>query len=144
LTPPSSSAAIIRDPLAYLKALREGTAPAVPDLDSSAVAALADAAAEEEMLGDMATFSPAVTGVHNTIFVSTKAGVRHGPRIKVAIDPPTHFRADGETASVTFDGDVVAGDVTAAVLKDIRRFIELNREALIAYWEQTIPTDELQ
>ncbi|WP_315792669.1 hypothetical protein [Bradyrhizobium sp. SZCCHNRI1002] len=105
----------------------------------------ADAAAEGEMLGDMVAFDSTVTGIHNTIFVSTKAGVRHGPRIKVAINPPTHFRADGENASVTFDGRVIPdGAVPAALLSQLQEFINQNRAVLFEYWDQNISTNELQ
>jgi Domain of unknown function (DUF4160) len=139
-TTPSSAADIVADPAAFLEALRE----AVPGFDYQAAAAVADALAEEEMLGEMVAFSSAVTGIHNTIFISTKAGVRHGPRIKVAINPPTHFRADGENVSVTFDGTVAAGDVPTGLLKQVQKFIDLNRDALLEYWEQRISTDDLQ
>jgi hypothetical protein len=137
---PSSAAEVIADPTAFLRAIRAH----VPDFDYRAAAALADALAEEEMLGEMVAFSSAVTGIHKPIFISTKAGVQHGPRVMVAIDPPTHFRADGETASVTFDGTVAAGDVPTELLKRVEELIQLNRAVLVDYWEQRIPTDELQ
>jgi Domain of unknown function (DUF4160) len=137
---PSSAAEIAADPTAFLRAIRAD----VPDFDYRAAAALADALAEEEMLDEMASFRSAVTGVGNTLFISTKAGVRHGPRVKVAINPPTHLNAGGETASVTFDGTVSAGNVPASLLKEVQEFIELNRTVLVDYWEQRISTDELQ
>ena len=139
-TVPSSAAEVVADPAAFLKAVRE----AVPDFDYCAAAALADALAEEEMLGEMASFGSAVTGVDNTIFISTKVGVRHGPRIKVAINPAKHLNPGGETASVTFEGNVAAGDVPSWLLKQVQKFIELNRAVLVEYWELRISTDELQ
>jgi hypothetical protein len=54
------------------------------------------------------------------------------------------LNARGETASVTFDGTVVAGDISAPLLEQVRQFITLNRAALLEYWEQQISTDELQ
>lgn len=139
-TVPSSAAEVVADPHALLRAIRAD----VPDFDYRAAAALADALAEEEMLGEMASFRSAVTGVDNTIFISTKAGVRHGPRVKVAINPPLHLNAGGETASVAFDGTVAAGNVPAWLLRQVQAFIELNRAALTEYWEERISTDELQ
>jgi Domain of unknown function (DUF4160) len=138
-TSPSSSAEVIADPAAFLKAVRA----TVPDFGYEAAAAVADALAEEEMLGEMASFKKAVTGVDNTIFISTKSGVRHGPRIKVAVNPPTHFSPSGDTASVDFDGEVTAGKVSQHALRQAQKFIELNRQALLDYWEERISTDEL-
>lgn len=139
-TTPSSAAAIIADPVAFLRALRED----VPDFDYQAAAALADALAEEEMLGEMASFGVDTTGIKNTIFISTGYGVRHGPRVKVAINPALQFSPGGDWASVTFDGTVAAGDVPAWLLKQVQAFIELNRAVLTEYWEQRILTSELQ
>jgi hypothetical protein len=116
----------------------------VPDFDYRAAAALADALAEEEMLGEMASFRKAVTGVDNTIFVSTKSGVRHGPRIKLAVNPATHVSPSGDTASVNFDGEVTAGQLPSDLLRQAQRFIELNRQTLLDYWEERISTDELR
>jgi hypothetical protein len=96
---PSSAAEVVADPAAFLKAVREGKAAAIPDFDYEAAAALADVLAEEEMLGEMATFREATTGIHNTIFLSTKEGVRHGPRIKVTINPPTHLKCASRVGS---------------------------------------------
>jgi hypothetical protein len=139
---PSSAAEIVADPAAFLRALRSGNAEPIPDFNYQAAAALADAVTEEEMLGEMASFRKEVTGVDNTIFVSTKSGVRHGPRIKVAINPSTHVSPSGDTASVTFDGEVAAGKLSPHVLRQAGRFIELNRQALLDCWEERISTDE--
>ena len=105
------------------------------------------ALAEEEIaeLESMASFGPAATGVSNTIFILTKAGVRHGPRIKVAIDPPLSFNVRAKTASLSIpDGEHVAGEsVPSALHKQLRQFIELNRDVLLAYWRQEIDTGDL-
>jgi hypothetical protein len=37
-----------------------------------------------------------------------------------------------------------AGDLSACVRDDAHDFIELNREALLDYWEKRIDTDELR
>ena len=41
-----------------------------------------------------------VTGVDNTIFVSTKVYAQHAPRIKIAIDPPDSLNARSKAASM--------------------------------------------
>ena len=98
----------------------------------------------EEIVADMVSFRKNVTGLHNTVFISVKFA-QHAPRIKVAIDPPTHIDPFGDNASVAIrDGAVVAGKLPAAVLESVRAFIALNRAALLDYWEKRIDTDELR
>src|SRR5258708_4454979 len=82
--------------------------------------------------------------VDNTIFISTKIGVRHAPRIKLAIDPPDSFSPGSVTASIAIDsGEVVAGEEPAAkVLKQVQRFIDLNRDLLLEYRHCRISTAE--
>jgi hypothetical protein len=96
------------------------------------------------MIADMVSYRKNVTGVDNTIFISVKVP-RHAPRIKVAVDPPTHIDPFGRSAAVAIhDGRVVAGSLPAGVLDDVRGFIALNHEALLDYWEKRIDTDELR
>jgi len=142
----STAADVIANPEAYLRALREGTAKAIPDLDYQAAAALADILAEEELLEEMVSYQKNVTGIGNTIFISPKGRTRHAARIKVAIDPPDAISPHGKTASIAInDGSWKAGeDVPPALLKEVQRFIELNRDVLIDYWEYRILSDELQ
>jgi hypothetical protein len=140
-TVPSSAAEVVSDPAAFLRALRAD----VPDFDYRAAAALADALAEEELLEEMVSYRTDVTGVSNTIFISPKGNTRHAARVKVAINPADSVDPRGETASVAIsDGSVMAGNVSAALLKDVQRFIELNRAALIDYWEYRIDTEQLR
>ena len=93
----------------------------------------------------MVSYRTDVTGVSNTIFISPKGNTRHAARVKVAINPADSIDPRGETASVAIsDGSVMAGNVSGALLKEVQQFIELNRAALLDYWEYRIPTDELQ
>jgi hypothetical protein len=99
---------------------------------------------QAEMIADMVSYRKNVTGLDNTVFISVKFA-QHAPRIKVAVDPPTHIDPFGDSAQVTIhDGRVVAGSLSAGVHDDVRRFIDLNREALLDYWEKRIDTDELR
>jgi hypothetical protein len=100
--------------------------------------------AEEEITADMVSYRKNVTGLDNTVFISVKFP-RHGPRIKVAVDPPTHVDPMGNNASVSIDnGSVVAGHLAARDLAAVKRFIELNRDVLMDYWEKRIDTDQLR
>jgi hypothetical protein len=110
--------------------------------------ALADRLAEEEQLEHMVSYRKNVTGVENTLFISPKVHARHAARVKVAIDPPDTVSPTSETISVSIhDGSIVAGSadsVTASLLEQVRRFVDLNRDVLLDYWEERIDTDELR
>ena len=104
----------------------------------------AEATTREEAVADMVSYRKNVTGLDNTIFISVKFP-QHAPRIKVAVDPPTHIDPFGSSASVSIhDGSVVAGKLPAHVVEHVREFVALNREALLDYWEKHIDTDELR
>jgi hypothetical protein len=50
-----------------------------------------------------------------------------------------------KTASVALgDGAVVMGEVPAWLLDQVRRFIDINRQVLLDYWEYRIDTEELR
>ena len=103
-----------------------------------------DQLAEEEITASMAAFRKSVTGVDNTIFIAAKFP-RHVPCIKVAVDPPTHTDRFGDNASVAIeDGKILAGELPPKVHLQVKRFLELNRDTLLAYWEQQIDDDELR
>jgi hypothetical protein len=125
-------------------------APLVPPGEPMAGAGLVrldPALAEEEILEleAMASFGPHATGVSHAIFISPDVTGRHGPWIKVAIDPPLTFNVRTKTASISVpDGEHVAGEsVPSALHKQLRQFVELNRDVLLAYWRQKIDTAEL-
>jgi hypothetical protein len=146
----SSSKEIIANPARLIEAMRSGSIIRIPDLDytivpTTAIAALADERAEEELLEEMVSYRKDVTGVENTVFISPKGNTRHAPRIKLAIDPPLSVDPRAKTASVAIaDGTVVAGEVPPRVLEQARRFIDANRDVLLDYWEYRIDTDELR
>jgi hypothetical protein len=109
------------------------------------IVGLADELAEEELLEETLSYRKNVTGVDNTIFISPKGNTRHGPRVKLAIDPPDSVDPRGNIASVAIiDGTVVAGDVPPRLLEQVRRFIDANREVLVDYWEYRIDTETLR
>ncbi len=105
---------------------------------------LADELAEQELLEEMVSYRKKTTGVDHIVFVFPKGNTRHGPRIKLAINPPDSLNPRAETTSSTFDGEVVDGVVPSWLLKQVRRFLELNRDALTDFWEYRISGDDLQ
>jgi hypothetical protein len=105
---------------------------------------LEDKLIEEEIISEMPAFRKKTTGVDNTIFISAKVP-RHVPRIKVAINPPTHLDRRGDNAAVAIaDGSTLEGDVPPWLGKQVKQFLDLNRDVLIDYWEQRIDDDELR
>jgi hypothetical protein len=115
------------------------------DRGFAAVVNISDELAERELLEEMVSYRKGVTGVDNTVFISPRGLTQHAPRIKVAIDPPDSINPNSKTASVAIDsGDIVAGDVSADVLKQVRQFIELNHDALLDYWNYRADTEQLR
>jgi len=113
--------------------------------DLEPIVTISDELAEREQLEHMVTYRKNITGVDNTIFISPGLRVQHGPRVKVAISPPDSINPLSEQASVSITtGEVVAGEVSPALLKQVQKFIELNRDVLLDYWDARITTDVLQ
>ena len=97
-------------------------------------------------LDEMASFRKNTTGVDHTIFISPKGNAQHGCRIKVAIDPPDTLNPRRRGISVQVADYQVIGDtkrVSLGLLDQVRRFIDLNRDVLLEYWEYRISTGEL-
>jgi hypothetical protein len=125
----------------------EGIALALtPSGDLGPIVAISDELADRELMGDMVNYRKNVTGVDNVIFISQKGYARHAARIKVAIEPPDSIDVTSDTASIEISsGQVVAGEISdAELLKQVRKFIELNRPALVDYWNAFIDTEELR
>jgi hypothetical protein len=121
----------------------------VPQLEpGEALVDISDELAERELAGDMVNYKKKTTGVDNTVFISQKGYTRHGPRIKIAIEPPDSISVTSKTVSVAIDtGKVVAGNkekVSAALQKQVLKFVVLNRDVLLDYWNAKISTEELQ
>ncbi len=98
---------------------------------------------EEELEGFMVSLRKKRTGVDNTIFASTKGHGRHAPRIKIAVNPPDSLNETVDGASMALhDFSTVGAYIPRDVLEQAKAFVELNREALLDYWEARIDTDE--
>jgi hypothetical protein len=124
----------------------EGIALALtPSGDLGPIVAISDELAERELAGDMVSYRKNKTGIDNVIFISPKGYTRHTARIKVAIEPPHSLDTTTKTASIEISsGEVVAGELSdTQLLKQVQKFIELNRPVLIEYWNNKIATDEL-
>jgi hypothetical protein len=150
ITIQSSWHEILADPDRFQKELSAGKVIELIDIGvtlarTEDLPAIADELAEEgELLGDMASLLKESTGVDNTIFVSTKGSARHAARIKIAIDPPDSFNAATKTASMAIHDFSISGAfVPTHIAEQAKKFIDLNREVLLLYWEAKIGTKEM-
>jgi hypothetical protein len=99
------------------------------------LADIADALIEEEYAFAMTVLNEEDTGIFNTLWFQRAPGIRDGPRIKVMIDPAKAVSPGRKQPSIPFDpGKPVQGDISPALERQVRDFIELNREALLREW----------
>jgi hypothetical protein len=99
------------------------------------LADFADALIEEEYAYAMTVLTERNTGIYNTLWFLPAPGIQHGPRVKVMIDPARTSRPGGKQAAVPFDRSKPAeGDISPALERDVRDWIDLNRDALMKAW----------
>ena len=100
---------------------------------------------EPDDLFEMANLSPTLTGLPMIVWISERGRARHDARVKVSLVHGRRARPD-RTASVSVRPAVkiVAGpEIDRRDLELVRQWIELNREAIIAYWNGDLLTDEV-
>ena len=88
-----------------------------------------------DTLYEMSNLSNKSTGLDRVIYISTKAGAMHGPRVKVYNSSVGRSRSTSISISdnpkvVTFDGAKIGG----RELKKIKEWITLNKEVLLKHW----------
>jgi hypothetical protein len=99
---------------------------------------------EEDLLAEMVAYRRRITGLTNTVFISTRGNARHAAGIKLAIDPPYSLDPRAKTASIAISDYTVTGEpVNSDLLAEVSRFIDINRQVLLEYWNYKIDTDEL-
>lgn len=98
-------------------------------------------AAETEALFEMANLSPKRTGLPFVVWISPKAGAAHDVRVKVSKGPKVH-PSELISVSVRPDVCVLAGEMSARDLGLLRKWVELNRDVLVRYWEGEIEYTE--
>jgi hypothetical protein len=99
-----------------------------------------DALADEGLF-EMANLSPKRTGLPFVVWISPKAGASHDVRVKVSRSPKVH---GSELVSVAIRPDVhvIGGNMSAPDLALLRKWVELNRDVLIKYWDGDIEYTE--
>ena len=99
------------------------------------------AAAQGQALFDMANLRPEKTGLPFVVFISQRGGAPHDVRVKIAPGPKVR-PSEMVTVALRPDTRIVRGRLDPSGLAVLRRWIELNRETLIKYWDGDIEYTE--
>jgi hypothetical protein len=99
-------------------------------------------APESDGLFEMANLSPKRTGLPFVVWISPKAGAPHDVRVKVSKGPKVN---PAELISVALRPDVHVvgpGDMSAHDLALLRKWLALNQDVIIKYWDGEIEYTE--
>jgi hypothetical protein len=96
---------------------------------------------DSELLFEMANLSPKRTGLPFVVWISPRGNARHDVRVKVSPGPRA---VPSEMVSVAIRPDVyvVEGEMKASDLALLGKWVDLNRDVLIRYWEGDIEFTE--
>jgi hypothetical protein len=92
----------------------------------------------------MANLRPADTGLPMVVWVSERGNAPHDARVKVCRVHGDKMQFNN-TASVAVRPQprIVAGNLSPADLQAVSRWIVLNEDLIVAYWDNVIFTSEL-
>jgi hypothetical protein len=97
--------------------------------------------AAEEIVGqagfDMANLRPERTGLPFVVFISQKGGARHDVRVKLARGAKVRL-SDMITVAVRPMPRIIRGRLNTQEFDLVRRWIELNMNTLVDYWNGDI------
>ena len=94
-----------------------------------------------QALFEMANLRPERTGLPFVTFVSQKGGARHEMRIKLARSPRERA-SEMITVALCPTPRIVRGHLNQREFELVRRWLELNADALIGYWNGAIEYTE--
>jgi hypothetical protein len=100
------------------------------------------AEAQSDGLFEMANISPKRTGLPFVVWISPKAGAPHDVRVKVSKGPKVHS-TDLVSVAIRPDFHVVrGGKITADDLALLKKWVELNYDVIVKYWDGDIEYTE--
>ena len=108
---------------------------------SSRKRARVEAQDEGQALFEMANLRPERTGLPFVVFISQKGGARHDVRVKVARAAKVR-PSEMVTVALRPAVRVVRGSLDPRDLELLARWIDLNRDVLIDYWNGVIEYTE--
>lgn len=89
----------------------------------------------------MANLRPEKTGLPFIVFISQKAGARHDLRVKIARAARVR-PSEMITVAIRPHVRVLRGELSARELDLLTRWIHLNRDVLVDYWDGVIEYTE--
>jgi len=96
---------------------------------------------EGEGLFEMANLFPKHTGLPFVVWISYKGGAQHDVRVKVSPGPKA-IPSEMISVAIRPRVRVVDGKMDATDLAALTRWIELNHDVLLKYWEGEIDTKD--
>jgi hypothetical protein len=90
----------------------------------------------------MANLFPKRTGLPFVVWVSNRGGARHDVRVKVARDPKAQS-SDLISVGIRPFIRVIEGTLDGSDFDLLRRWIELNFDTILQYWNEEIDTGDL-
>ena len=94
-----------------------------------------------QALFEMANLRPERTGLPFVVFISQQGGARHDVRIKLARAPKVRA-SEMITVAVRPAPRVIRGSIGSREFEPVRKWIELNRDVLVRYWNGEIEYTE--
>jgi len=105
---------------------------------SDEVAPLASATLrEEDDFFDMSNLSGKETGLPFVVWISPSMGAPHDVRVKVSLGPKVH-KSELVSVAIRPEVRVVGGSFDTANLRLLRKWIELNYDTIVKYWDGEI------
>ena len=111
------------------------------ELTQDALQSSAAADSETEDLYEMANLYPDTTGLPMTVWVSPRGNARHDVRVKVNMTHGDQMNiANTAVVAVRPSPRIVAGQLPPADAQEVFRWVSMNSDALVAYWDGQIDT----
>ena len=112
-----------------------------PDVAVKKQPVVAEGEPEGQASYEMANLRPERTGLPFVVFISQKGGARHDVRVKVARGAKVR-PSEMVTVAIRPSVRVVRGALDPRDLTALTRWIEVNRDTLIRYWDGDIEYTE--
>jgi hypothetical protein len=109
-------------------------------METSTEFVVAPAAAEG--FYEMANLFPKHTGLPFVVWISYKYGVRHDVRVKVSPGPKA-LASEITAVAIRPQVHVVEGKMKASDLALLTKWIDLNHDVILRYWEGEIDTHDV-
>jgi hypothetical protein len=91
---------------------------------------------------ETANLRPDTTGLPFVVWISQRAGARHDVRVKAAHSPKAKDAADLATYAVSPFRHVEGPRMSSDEEKLLQRWVELNQQALVDFWDAKIEYTE--